>query len=86
MSAAARRRGATLVTIVHHPDLARRYADRVLGLRDGGIVYDSASDGPLDARAERAIYGQNVPLVPVPDEGGQRNTDVDGDLSPVHVA
>ena len=86
MSAAADRRGATLVTIVHHPDLARRHADRVLGLRDGRIVYDSASGAPLDARAERAIYGRNVPLTAVPDDGAPRPPDVDDDLSPVHVA
>lgn len=86
MTSAAARRGATLVTIVHHPDLARRHADRVLGLRDGRIAYDSASAGPLDARAERAIYGQNLPLIAVPDDGGRRSPDVDDDLSPVHVA
>lgn len=84
---AAERRGASLVMIVHHPALARRHAGRILGLRDGRLVFDSATGAALDARAEREIYGRNVPLEPVPAEGdSQWDRDAGGGVSPSNVA
>ena len=37
---AARQDGRTLVTSLHDPDLARRSVDRMVGLRDGRVVFD----------------------------------------------
>ena len=35
--------GRTLVASLHSPDLARRYFDRVVGLREGRVAFDGAS-------------------------------------------
>lgn len=92
IAGAAEGRKATLLMIVHHPSLAQRYADRVIGLREGRIVYDSATGAPLDARAQREIYGRNLPLETVPseDEGGDWDSDAGADdddgRHPIHVA
>jgi phosphonate transport system ATP-binding protein len=48
--------GLTVVSTLHHVEYARRYADRVLGLRAGRLVFD----GPvrdLDDGAIREIFG-----------------------------
>ncbi len=64
---AGRRRGATVVTIVHHPALAARHASRIIGLADGRIVYDGDARTPLDAMTLRAIYGRSMAPEPVPE-------------------
>ena len=60
------RRGTTTIMIVHHPSLAEKHAERIIGLAEGSIAYDSASDGPLNAVALRRIYGRSPALEPVP--------------------
>ena len=65
------RRGATTVMIVHHPALAEKHAERIIGLAGGRIVHDSASDGPLNAIALRSIYGRSPTPEPVPLPVGQ---------------
>lgn len=40
LSASAKNRGATIVTVVHEPDLLPAVADRVIGLRGGRIAFD----------------------------------------------
>ena len=48
--------GRTVIANLHTLDTARRYCDRVIGLRDGKLVFDGpASD--LTTDAARAIYG-----------------------------
>ena len=50
-----RERQLTVLCNLHQVDLARRFADRILGLREGRVVFD----GPVasfDANAERRIY------------------------------
>ena len=64
---AGRRRGATVVTIVHHPALAARHAERIIGLAGGRIVHDGDARTPLDAVALRAIYGRSLPPEQVPE-------------------
>jgi phosphonate transport system ATP-binding protein len=53
----ASKAGITVIATLHHVDYARRYADRVLGLREGRLVYD---DGPeaLNAAALIEIFGE----------------------------
>ena len=46
---AARERGKTLVASVHSVDLARRYFDRLIGLRNGEVRFDTASASVTDA-------------------------------------
>lgn len=41
LTGAARARGATTVFSSHQPELARRFADRVIGMRNGRIVFDA---------------------------------------------
>ncbi|MGO3743731.1 MAG: hypothetical protein ACTJGZ_15970, partial [Kerstersia sp.] len=42
---------------IHDVPLALRYADRIVGLRKGKVVYDGAPAG-LDAAALTEIYGE----------------------------
>jgi phosphonate transport system ATP-binding protein len=47
----ATRAGLTVIATLHHVDYARRYADRILGLRDGRLVFD----GPPEALTDLAL-------------------------------
>jgi phosphonate transport system ATP-binding protein len=48
----ARGAGLTVVATLHHVDYARRYADRVLGLKDGRLVFD----GPPSALSDASLF------------------------------
>jgi phosphonate transport system ATP-binding protein len=53
-------RGITVICNLHSIDLARSYADRVIGLLDGRLVFD----GPADALTNDAltvVYGEEFP-------------------------
>ncbi len=43
LTTAAMARGATTVFSSHQPELARRFADRAIGMRNGRIVFDEAT-------------------------------------------
>ena len=62
----ARERGATVLCSLHQTDLARDFADRIVGMRHGRVVFD----GPparFDAAAEAALYGAaDMPTRPAP--------------------
>jgi phosphonate transport system ATP-binding protein len=45
----ARGAGLTVVATLHHVDYARRYADRVVALKDGRVVFDGPPAGLSDA-------------------------------------
>jgi phosphonate transport system ATP-binding protein len=62
-----RQRGATVVTIVHHPALAARHAARIIGMANGRIVHDGDARTALDAVQLRAIYGRSLPPEQVPE-------------------
>jgi len=52
----ARERGATVLCSLHQPDLARSFADRIVAIEKGRIVFD----GPpamLDGHESRLIFG-----------------------------
>ncbi len=51
---------ATLITVVHHVDLLPWLADRVIGLREGRLVFDQPLVA-LDAQAFDALYGNPAP-------------------------
>jgi phosphonate transport system ATP-binding protein len=52
----AKERGAAALCSLHQIDLALRFADRVIALRDGQIIFDGAPDGLAGSRISR-IYG-----------------------------
>jgi phosphonate transport system ATP-binding protein len=51
------RAGLTVVTTLHHVALARRYADRVLGLREGRLVFDG-TPAQMNETAMLDIFGE----------------------------
>ena len=56
-----RHHGTTLLMVLHQPELARRYSERIIGLRDGRIVFD----GPPTAftpEVEEEIYRGREPV------------------------
>lgn len=55
LTSAAQVRGATTVFSSHQPELARRFADRVIGMRNGRIVFDVATSDLTDD-ATSALY------------------------------
>ena len=59
LTGAARARGATVIFSSHQPDLARRFADRIVGMRDGKIVFDVAVDD-LSEAATAELYRETV--------------------------
>ena len=52
-----RKDGITVLCSIHHLELAKRYASRVIAMRLGKIVYDGAPEA-LDDIAYRRIYGR----------------------------
>ena len=44
---------------IHHVDLALEYADRVIGIKAGKIIYDGPSDQVDDEVLEK-IYGRKL--------------------------
>jgi phosphonate transport system ATP-binding protein len=52
-----RRDGITVLCSIHHLELAKRYANRVIAMRHGKIVYDG-EPGALDDAAYSRIYGR----------------------------
>jgi phosphonate transport system ATP-binding protein len=49
--------GLTVIATLHHVDYARRYADRILGLREGRLVFDGPAAVLTDA-ALLDIFGE----------------------------
>jgi len=52
-------RGLTVLVNIHVLDLAQQYTDRMIGLRDGEIVYDGSAADATDADFEH-IYGRAI--------------------------
>lgn len=60
LKALANRDGLGVLAVLHQPDLTLRYADRVIGMRAGSIVFDEVT--PKLARAQiAALYGGAAP-------------------------
>jgi phosphonate transport system ATP-binding protein len=56
----ARERNATVLCTLHQVELAREFADRIVGLADGRVVFDGPP-AALDANAVLGIYGRPQP-------------------------
>ena len=54
-----REQGLTVLINIHLMDLARQYTTRMIGLRDGRLVYDGAAAAATDADFEE-IYGRPI--------------------------
>jgi phosphonate transport system ATP-binding protein len=54
------RRGETLVVNIHQPELARRFATRIVGLAAGRVMYDGAPDG-FTAEKAALLYRRDEP-------------------------
>lgn len=52
-------RGLTVLVNIHLMDLARQYTTRMIGLRDGRVVYDGPAASATDADFEQ-IYGRAI--------------------------
>jgi phosphonate transport system ATP-binding protein len=51
--------GITVVANMHHVDLALKYATRIIGVKDGEIVYDGPSKD-IDDKTLIQIYGRSL--------------------------
>jgi phosphonate transport system ATP-binding protein len=60
MCAIAAERGVTVIVALHHIELALRYADRVVGLRNGVLEFDRTARD-CDAAQLNSIYAEAVP-------------------------
>ncbi len=60
LSAIARDGGLPVICTLHHVDYARRYGDRVLGLREGRLVFDGPPAALTDA-ALAEVFGARPP-------------------------
>lgn len=56
---AARARGVTLVATLHHVDMALAHFPRIVGLRDGGVVFDLPAAQVTPAHLQ-ALYAQHL--------------------------
>ena len=62
--------GLTAVVSLHQVDLARQFADRIIGLKGGAMVFDGAPELLTPERAE-ALY-QHVSTSPSPTDATSR--------------
>ena len=59
LTGSARERGATLVTTMHHVEMALQHFPRIIGLRDGEQAFDLPSANVTPQRL-RALYDQHL--------------------------
>jgi phosphonate transport system ATP-binding protein len=59
LTEAARQRGATLVTTLHHVEMALQHFPRIVGLRDGALAFDLPSKQVTPERLQ-ALYDQHL--------------------------
>lgn len=64
---AARERNTTVLCSLHQIDLAREYADRIVGMRDGQVVFDGTPEELTDARVEALYHGARWEDAAAPD-------------------
>lgn len=59
LTSAAQARGATLITSLHHVDMALAHFPRILGLRDGEIVFDLPA-AQVSRERLHSLYAQHL--------------------------
>ncbi|MGH3714218.1 MAG: hypothetical protein ACRDT4_12270, partial [Micromonosporaceae bacterium] len=55
--------GLAVAAVLHQPELARRYAHRIVGLLDARVALDAASDA-IDQPEIDALYGDRAAAYP----------------------
>lgn len=69
-----RQHGVPVLINLHQLDISRRYATRIIAMRDGRVVYDGPPER-FDDVAARLTYGDTDPNEPGADEQPQGDTD-----------
>lgn len=64
LTQAARKRGATTVFSSHQPNLARQFADRIIGMRHGRIVFDTVTANLTEEATDRLYEETEIPMAP----------------------
>ena len=58
--------GSTIVIVMHDLNLACRYADHVIAMKEGGIVVEGAPADVIDATVVADVFGLQCEVVPDP--------------------
>ena len=61
--------GTTVVIVLHDLNLACRYADHLVAMKDGGIVAEGAPADVIDAAVVADVFGLECAVVPDPISG-----------------
>jgi len=61
---AARERNTTVLCSLHQVDLAREFGDRIVGMRDGRVVFDGEPEEFTDERVEALYQGAQWEVAP----------------------
>ena len=64
-----REHGLTIVMVLHDLNQALRYSDRIIAMKDGGIVAHGLPEEVLSAERVKEIYGVNVVVKKAADTG-----------------
>lgn len=62
--------GQTVVMVLHDINLACRFADRVVGIRAGQVLFDGAPEAVVTGTSLEALYGCPLTVIPLPDGRG----------------
>lgn len=64
-----RRRGTTIVVVLHELNLAARYADHLFALKDGRLVASGPPEAVVDADLVRDVFGLEAQVIADPVSG-----------------
>lgn len=64
-----REEGATIVVVIHELNLAAKYADCIVGMRDGRIMFQGAPADVFNEQNLRALYDIDAQILRDPDRG-----------------
>lgn len=64
-----RNRGTTIVLVLHDVNLASRYADHLIAMKDGAVVAEGAPDAILTAERVREVFGLEARVLTDPVSG-----------------
>lgn len=67
---AARERNTTVLCSLHQVDLAREFGDRIVGMRDGRVVFDGTPAEFTDERVQQLYVGAHWDDQPVDEDTG----------------
>ncbi|MEB3419129.1 ABC transporter ATP-binding protein [Salipiger marinus] len=62
--------GQTVVMVLHDINLACRFADRVVGIRAGQVLFDGTPEDVVTGASLEALYGCPLTVIPLPDGRG----------------